>query len=226
MTRLRILSFGIGALRVTVSMLIATTVRLDAILSSAPQRPTPTPALTPARASTLFVPVEDAWPILAAHLHDEPGALFGLTEPKARALWPAWIRSHDIATRERLARGDEDSIVNLWLFGTTFTSLPRVTREDVAASGRMMSAEDLLLGRLRNLLAGITHPKDNERLSFARAVVMAHSIDLATAHGQEKARDYLIGLRERVLRANQEYQETVASTKGKADQLDVYAGLY
>src|SRR6478672_11440936 len=51
--------------------------RLDAILSSTAQRPTPTPALTPARASTLFVPVEDAWPILAAHLPDEPKALFG-----------------------------------------------------------------------------------------------------------------------------------------------------
>jgi hypothetical protein len=49
MTRLRLRSFGIGALCVTVSMPIAATVRLDAIPSSAAQRTTPTPALTPAQ---------------------------------------------------------------------------------------------------------------------------------------------------------------------------------
>jgi hypothetical protein len=37
-----------------------------------------------------------------------------------------WVERQDRAIRSRLQRGDEETIVNWLLFGTTFTKLPRV----------------------------------------------------------------------------------------------------
>ena len=39
--------------------------------------------------------------------------------------WPGWIERHDRDIRARLEQGDEDTIVNWMLFGTSFTSRPR-----------------------------------------------------------------------------------------------------
>ena len=42
--------------------------------------------------------------------------------------WDAWIRSRDAEVRSRIDRGIEDSISNLILYGTSFTSLPLLER--------------------------------------------------------------------------------------------------
>ena len=39
--------------------------------------------------------------------------------------WADWVAGHDRKIRERLVRGDEDTIINWLLFGTSFTSQPR-----------------------------------------------------------------------------------------------------
>src|SRR5688572_4512729 len=36
--------------------------------------------------------------------------------------WAVWVSRRDAEIRSRVARGDEDSIINLLLFGTTFTN--------------------------------------------------------------------------------------------------------
>src|SRR6185436_11508197 len=50
--------------------------------------------------------------------------------------WPAWVSARDRDVRARLAAGDEDSIFNLVLFGTTFTKRPPLTERDIAAAAR------------------------------------------------------------------------------------------
>ncbi len=50
----------------------------------------------------------------------------GRTAPAAGE-WPRWIAAADAATRARVAKGDETSIVNLLMFGTSFTRQPRMT---------------------------------------------------------------------------------------------------
>jgi len=43
--------------------------------------------------------------------------------------WPRWIAAADAATRARVTAGDEISVVNLLLFGTSFTAQPLPLRE-------------------------------------------------------------------------------------------------
>src|SRR3954469_13987049 len=53
-----------------------------------------------------------------------PQELRGKPAAERERVWAAWVTRHDREIRARLDRGDEDSIVNLLLFGTTFTALP------------------------------------------------------------------------------------------------------
>jgi hypothetical protein len=56
--------------------------------------------------------------------------------------WDAWIRQRDGEVRGRIERGVEDSISNLVMFGTSFTTLPRIggPSEAVTAGGELTPA--------------------------------------------------------------------------------------
>jgi len=64
--------------------------------------------------------------------------------------------------RARLERGDEDAIVNLWFYGTSFTKLPRLSVRNIVRlrAGADASAAErrIFEGRLQDLLAGIAAP--------------------------------------------------------------------
>ena len=126
---------------------------------------TPAPAVVPAKVP---IPYSEARPILEAHRDRLPAALKGKTASEQESAWPAWAAAHDAAIRARLAQGDEDSVVNLWLYGTTFTTLPRATEQEIASLASRADAEDLLLRRLDDLVAGIASPGD-ERTAPVRA---------------------------------------------------------
>ena len=79
----------------------------------------------------------------------------------------AWSREKDLAIRARLEQGDVDSMVNLLLFGTTFTSQPRMTVDNLGAETRA----GLLRARLDDLLRGLAKPGDNERMVFLRTLL-------------------------------------------------------
>ena len=160
-----------------------------------------------AAVSKAAMPFADAGPILEAFRAGLPGNLQDRTPSELQAAWPGWVARHDREIRARLARGDEDSIVNFWLYGTTFTRLPRVTERDLRKiGGGPANAQALLLGRLDDLVKGLAAPGANERLHFARQVVERHGIDLATAAGQDQARAWLVQIRERVLEENARFE--------------------
>ena len=95
------------------------------------------------------------------------------TPAERESAWPDWVAGRDRDIRARLALGDEDSVFNLTLFGTTFTNQRPLTERDIAdtASGRAMP--DIVRLRIRDLIHGLASPGTNERLDFARAVAGA-----------------------------------------------------
>ena len=62
-----------------------------------------------------------------------PSELNALTAAQMENVWPDWIERHDREIRARLEQGDEDTIVNWMLFGTSFTSRPRAVLGAVEA---------------------------------------------------------------------------------------------
>ena len=92
----------------------------------------------------------------------------------SEASWNAWRDKADRDIRARLTQGDIDTMVNLLLFGTSFTTKPRIQIETLADASR----SGLLIGRVNDLVAGLARPANNERLSYLRKVLTAQLREL------------------------------------------------
>jgi hypothetical protein len=85
-----------------------------------------------AQALKQYTPYSEAKPIFDALRSDLLPSELRDASTRERS-WPAWVRQHDGAIRARVAAGDEDSIIHLLLFGTSFTKAPRASERDLAA---------------------------------------------------------------------------------------------
>jgi hypothetical protein len=115
--------------------------------------------------------------------------------------WTEWTRAQRKALTVRLATGDMDSVVNLLLFGSSFTKQPRVTLALLAdlnrrwASGDASAQQQLTRAyrqRALDLVAAASEPDADERMQFVRRVLQAHGIDLAAAARRDAAVDHLL----------------------------------
>ena len=150
-------------------------------------------AVAPAR----FVRYSEARPILTELAGKLPAELGGLTAAQLESAWPAWIERHDRDVRARLDQGDEDTIVNWMLFGTSFTSRPRAVLgavESGAAGDRevvLRRTIELISARVEDLLTALAAPGTDERRLFARAFLQRKGLRFATVADREEAREYL-----------------------------------
>jgi SAM-dependent methyltransferase len=136
--------------------------------------------------------------VIAALSSSLPAGLRGRPASEIARLWPRWAEQHDRDVRARLERGDEDSLVNFWLYGTSFTSqTPAVAR---GSSLSMAALEDISRRRLEDLLERVAVPGDDERLQFARRLLSSRNAEPATADGRERARRFLLETRQRMTR--------------------------
>ena len=199
--------------------------RVSAQVASSQRAGRITPLSTAART---FIPYRDASRIIEALRQRLPPDLIDKSPAELEAAWPAWVRQRDLTIRARLARGDEDSVVHFWQYGTSFTSLPPVSERNMARLGGADAAAGILQQRLDDLVKGIAAPGTNERLQFARQVLARHGIDPATAAGMAQAREYLEALRRRVLAEYDEYQRTLGSAQSldAAGALAAYATMF
>src|SRR5687767_883153 len=61
----------------------------------------------------------EARPVLAAFGESVPAEL-RRRPPELEPSWASWVEQRDAGIRARILKGDEDSVVNLMLYGTTF----------------------------------------------------------------------------------------------------------
>jgi hypothetical protein len=125
-------------------------------------------------ASRAFVSYAGVKPILDAQRDAVPAELRHADE----AQWLAWARDRDSKIRARLAQGDLDSMVNLLLYGTSFTRQPRISMEGEGIA--QASKTGILRARVDDLVAGLRSPGANERLLFLQSFLKMQGID-ATA---------------------------------------------
>ena len=147
-----------------------------------------------------------------------PSELQALTAAQLEATWPAWIERHDREVRARLDQGDEDTIVNWLLFGTSFTSRPRAVIgavESGAAGDRdlvLRRTMELISARLDDLLQALAAAGSDERRLFARALLERRGLRFATARDREAARDYLLAAVVRVANEQDQIDQELGAT--------------
>ena len=111
-----------------------------------------------------------------------PAEFRGKTPADIERAWPSWAASHDAAIRARVIAGDEDSIVHLLFFGTSFTTAPRITSRELAV---LALAPDTGIGSLRPridaLVDAAASGKADERLQVVREVLKRAGVDLSNS---------------------------------------------
>ena len=118
---------------------------------------------------TIPISYDEARAAIAAHSDSLPVPLSGKTGAALEAAWPAWVAQHNAEIRSRLQRGDEDSLVNFWLYGTSFTKLPRATDRELATLADRDKAAELLESRLDDLVTAVGET-GRQRSTAVRAI--------------------------------------------------------
>ncbi|MBZ5631728.1 MAG: class I SAM-dependent methyltransferase [Acidobacteriia bacterium] len=121
------------------------------------------------------------------------------------AKWSAWSRRQDQTIRARLEQGDLDSLVNLLLFGTSFTKQSRIKVEEITQA----SKSGALRARVDDLVAGMRSPGGNERLVFLNGLLRRKGIDL----GSSATGVFIYNNLERVLQERKTLAERAAEAK-------------
>jgi len=172
-----------------------------------------------------YVRYAEAAPILSelAVTGALPPELSSLTSAQREAAWPAWIERHDQEVRARLEQGDEDTIVNWMLFGTSFTSKPRAILGAVEGDNPPSAADreltirrtiELISARLDDLLKALAAPGMDERRLFARRLLERKGQRFNTAAGLDGVRQYLLGAVMRVAQEQDQVDQEIGATSG------------
>ena len=148
----------------------------------------------PSSPPTRFIAFDEVRRVLKELADILPVELQALPTLNADAPWSAWIADRDAHIRARLAQGDEDTLLNWLLFGTSFTAAPRAifdgnTQSDPQALVRMT---DLVQVRANDLLAALQSPGNDERRVFARRFFEGNGFSLETPAGIAELRDHLL----------------------------------
>jgi SAM-dependent methyltransferase len=172
-----------------------------------------------------FVTYDEAWPVMKTVLAQAsttppgpslPPEFSGTDVPKARDAFAAWVKARDADVRARVLQGEEDSLVPLLLFGTSYTSVPRLTRDvfeqaqrAAAADGSGQSGVERAFTRAfekrtDDLLRAMAAPAGNERAAWARATCERKGHRVDTPVGRAGARRFLVETFARVTRESGE----------------------
>jgi SAM-dependent methyltransferase len=133
-----------------------------------------------------------------------------------QAKWLAWSRGQDKAIRARLQQGELDSMVNLLLYGTSFTKQPRIRMEHLTES----SKGGVLRARVDDLVSGLRAPGDNERLIFLQRFLRAQGVDPEDSDGPQLTGKFIYQNLLRVVQERKTLAERAADVKTPSEPDD------
>jgi hypothetical protein len=172
-----------------------------------------------------YVRFGEAQPIIAALPGSLPAELQGLSDAARESAWPGWIERHDRDIRARLDQGDEDTIVNWMLFGTSFTDQPRAllgaVEGDSAADPEAVLRKTIALinARMEDLIGALAAPGADERRLFARGLLERRGLAFGTPAEIDRVREYLLGVVMRVAREQEAIDQDLAATTRRGDSI-------
>lgn len=170
-------------------------------------------------ATAVYATYADVRPILTALAEILPPELRTAGAPEAT--WNAWAATYDRQIRARLERGDDDTMVNWLLLGTTFTSRPRAAL-DLAATD-VSHLPPAIAARARDLVTALRTPGTDERRLFARRLLEAKGHSVGSAADRERLIAYLLGEVARVAGEQAGHARDLAAARSLGDTSQEFA---
>lgn len=172
-----------------------------------------------------YITYDEARPVLEALSDALPAELRAVSATELPSVWSQWVVQRDAEIRARLVQGNEDSLINFLLFGTSFTRRARITLKDLAqANATLLTRPDeasikaaavvkAIQERAEDLVNALATPGRNERLLFARELLESKGYAVGTAESRARARQYLAANLARVLNENASYARLLESAR-------------
>ena len=169
--------------------------------------------------------------VLPAVAEHAPADLPSDTEGAAR--WTAWVRARDAAVRGRVLRAEEDALAYLLVYGTSFTTAPRITVAFIADATARAAADGTGTAGVERVVGGAIHarvsdlvtaagtPAGDERLAWVRATFDRLGLPVETPAGATRARAYLLANFARVTRESRELGAALAAGESGGERADI-----
>ncbi len=156
-----------------------------------------------------FISLEEAKPVLSAMSGSLPAEL---KSPATQdpALWSAWVLKQDRQIRERLERGEEDTLTNLLRFGVTFTREYRIDDEYLPKYGSSSLVNAFAENRANDLIRAMASPNANEGIAHMRAFLEKKGYSFKTLEDRNRIKKYLL---DNLARLRDEYLRYLAQPK-------------
>ena len=143
-----------------------------------------------------FISFEAARPVVAAFADSLPAELKPASSLNA-AKWSAWVRKADGEVRDRLNKGEEDTLTNLLRFGVTFTKEYRIDDDYLARYGSSSLVDSFAENRANDLIRALSKPgtwtqNSSEGMERMRAFLAKKGFSLKTPEQRKRVKKYLL----------------------------------
>jgi hypothetical protein len=156
-----------------------------------------------------FISLESAQPILKGMEDALPPDLKAAGRMDTTQ-WSAWVQRKDREVRNRLIRGEEDTLINLLRFGVTFTKEYRIDDEFLVRYGQSSLVNSFAENRADDLIRAWRSPHPSEGLIEMRTFVEQHGHSLRTVQERMETKKYLL---DSLARLRDEYLKYKAQPK-------------
>ncbi len=156
-----------------------------------------------------FLRYEEAEEVISRYAALPPDDSLVGSRPAASAIrgaaeWDPWVRARDREIRGRIARGVEDSISNLTLYGTSYTRLPRLESfEQAGTPGGELTRP--ARARVLALALALRRPEKNERVRFVQDFLARRGVP--REHSTAALEEYLSSNLRRFVSEQREYEK-------------------
>ncbi|MGD0226842.1 MAG: hypothetical protein ABSF71_31330 [Terriglobia bacterium] len=140
---------------------------------------------------TEFISLESALPVLK-EMEDALPPDLKAAGPLDASHWSAWVQLKDREVRNRLIRGEEDTLVNLLRFGVTFTKEDRIDDEFLVRYGPSSLVNSFAENRANDLIHAWMAPNPSAGLVEMRTFIEKHGHSLRTAQERVETKKYLL----------------------------------
>lgn len=137
-----------------------------------------------------FISLEEARPVLQRFSNNIPSEL--TTRSLDANAWSRWVQQKDRQIRDRLRRGEEDTITNLLRFGVTFTKEARIDRESLSLFGSSPLVNSIAERRANDLIRALASRNANEGIQQARALLEQEGYSFGSAQQRGRLKKHLL----------------------------------
>src|SRR5262245_58112420 len=153
-------------------------------------------------AQNSFKDYSDVQTVLASLTDTLPAELKSSDLSARRKAWADWVIGHDRDIRNRLLRGDEDTIINWLLFGTSFTRQPSAALQPSATPDGLPR---LISSRITDFISTLGSADSSERVAFARQLLRGAGYGFDSIEQRTKLEQHLFAEVRRVVAERQKY---------------------